>query len=60
MLEALFPLFGLLLLVWVVVEAVFRFIQKDTLEYDLKYLWNGYGTTRQDIVPPKHNRKKVH
>lgn len=53
MLEALFPIFGLLLLVWGVVEAVFRFIQKDTLEHDLKYLWNGFGITRKDILPPR-------
>lgn len=56
--EAIFGICALLMLVWVVVELLFRFVKTDTLEYDFQYLWEHYRLKPEDIQPPKQTGKK--
>lgn len=56
MLAILFPQLVLIVIVWPVVALVYRFIQRDTIEHDMKYLWENYQITRADIGWKKTKR----
>gem|GEM_PF-5000188 len=45
MLALLISLLIFLVFLYVIVYSMYRGIQKDTLEYDIKYLWNHYDTS---------------
>lgn len=56
MLAVLYPLLALVVIVWPVVALVYRFTQKDTIEHDMKYLWENYPITLKDIGWKKAKR----
>ncbi|NGQ94485.1 hypothetical protein G3578_04740 [Brevibacillus sp. SYP-B805] len=49
MLGALYLTCALLLVVWLVVELLFRFIEKDTLKHDLNHLWEQFRIKPDDF-----------
>jgi hypothetical protein len=49
MLGAFYPVCAFLLVVWVVVELLFRFTVNDTLKHDQNYLWEKFRFTPDDF-----------
>lgn len=58
MVGSIFGICVLLLVVWLVVELLFRFIKADTLKYDFLYLWENYPIKPEDIWITKGPGKK--
>lgn len=47
--------FGFLLVVWFVVELLFRLQKHDSYQHDMRYLWENYKIKKEDM---HHTKKK--
>jgi hypothetical protein len=56
MLAMLYVLVAFLLIVWLVVKLLVRFLKNDTIRHDMLYLWEHYHITLKDIRFSKPKR----
>lgn len=50
----LFPIIPLLIIVWVIVHLLLRFVRSDTLEHDMNNLWSHFHLSEKDFQIKKN------